>query len=972
MIERKQNGIAFSDLVSITEIQEIMNTFHRMNQLPMALLDNNNEVLAQIGWQPICTQFHRVNALSRKRCIESDSFIFDHLKEKRPIEYICKNGLVDMAYPIFVDNVHVATIFLGQFFFEDEKPQRSFFEMQAQAFNFDKDEYLLAYQNVPVYSRKYIAKVMDWYITFANLLSQQAETNLKLYNEIEERKAYEQRLRESETNFRHLAEKSPTGILIYQNNRWVYSNKAGCEITKYTREELYAMNFWEFVHPDYMEWIKELGQRRQKGDNTIPSRFEFAIVTKHNETRWVDLSGSLTEFGGQYAGIISVIDVTERKKAEDLLIKSESKFRTIFELSMDIICVADLETVSFIEVNPSISRILGYPLNEIIGNNFFGFIHPEDVENTKKLISDHLCKGNEIFRLINRYRCKSGEYKWLSWNFHPVPEKKLIYGVAHDITQSVKAQEEILFSKQMLENVLNNIPGRVFWKDIDSRYLGCNNNFALDTKVSSAQEVIGKTDYDLFENKTEAEAYRADDKYVLQKKSCKLNIEEPQTRNGEENWLLTNKVPLFDNNQQVIGVLGTYDDITHRKKTEESLRKLSDKLILQNHIAKAIITKNNKDFYLKVLKLILKKYNCTKGSFKRFNQNGDIEKTVIKDNVRETKVYNKEEVWSDTCGECRKTLRPVIRNNDFVWNKHSEMLSGITVPIISEKKLIGQITIVSDTRNFSNDELLDLVDIGEYLAPLIQAAQKEEEYEMRLVAEKDKAEQNDKLKSAFLMNLSHEIRTPLNGIIGFAKLLTEKDNDESKKMFTNSIIASSKRLLNTVNDIVDISFIQTGQYQLKLSEFDIKKCLQNIFEANNKKFSDQLSDINFTLYIEPMFESKYMVKSDIYALSNIVNKLLDNAFKYTENGKIELSLSLSPNQLLNISVSDSGCGINEKDINEIYDKFFKGSNKSVNDTEGLGLGLPIAKGLLNLMHSDLHFKPNPGGGSVFRFEMDWQ
>jgi PAS domain S-box-containing protein len=970
MMDVKQNGIVFSDLVSIPEIQEMMNTFHRMNRLPMALLDNSSKVLAHVGWQRICTHFHRVHPKTLQRCHQSDSFILKHIDQKRAIEYTCKNGLVDLAYPIFVNNCHVATIFLGQFFIEGEKPEVDFFEKQALENGFNPTDYISAYNEVPVYSRQHISTVMEWYITFAQLLSQQAETNLRLSGEIEERKAYEERLRESESNFRHLAEKSPTGILIYQNNKWIFTNKAGSDITKYSPEELYAMDFWEIVHPDYVEWIKELGIRRQKGDNTLPSRFEFAIVTKYNEVRWVDLSGSLTEYGGRPAGIISVIDITERRKAEELLMKSESKFRSIFELSMDIICVADMETVSFIEVNPSISRILGYPLNEVIGRNFFDFIHPDDIESTQKIISDQLRKGDDIFRFVNRYRCKSGEYKWLSWNSHPVPEKNLIYGVAHDITETIKAQDELLFSKQMLENVLNNIPGRVFWKDIDSRYLGCNNNFALDTKVSSAQEVIGKTDYDLFENKTEAEAYRADDKYVLQKKSCKLNIEEPQTRNGEENWLLTNKVPLFDSNQQVIGVLGTYDDITQRIKTQESLRNLSNKLILQNRIAKAIITKNNKDFYLTVLKLILKKYHCNRGSFNRFDNYGRLVKTILNEKTHKTVITDDSTTLQDTCEECIKTQKPILKNNDYNCNQFSEKMSGMAAPVIFDKKLVGQVVIVSQTRTFSFDELNELIDICDYLGPLIYAAQKEELYEKQLVAEKERAEQNDKLKSAFLMNLSHELRTPLNGIMGFAKLLTEESTTtESEGSYAKIIIDNSLRLLDTVNDIIDISFIQTGQYKIKLSEFDLIKLLHEIFDINAQKFAQSLSKISFNISIDPIFGSTCTVKSDINALKIVLNKLLDNAFKYSQSGDIVLSLTLNSNLQPSVSVTDSGCGVNEKEVSDLFKEFCKGLNNSCSDTEGLGLGLPIAKGLLNKLHSELHYKPNPKGGSVFYFEI---
>jgi PAS domain S-box-containing protein len=140
-------------------------------------------------------------------------------------------------------------------------------------------------------------------------------TYQSIYRDITERKRVEGALRESEEKFRVLADSTPTAVMLYQGERWVYANHAAVAICGYSEVELQAMPFWGFVHPDYQSLIKENGQKRLSGD-AAPSRFEFKIIAKDGTEKWVDLSGASTTLQGRPSGIISVLDITERKRAE--------------------------------------------------------------------------------------------------------------------------------------------------------------------------------------------------------------------------------------------------------------------------------------------------------------------------------------------------------------------------------------------------------------------------------------------------------------------------------------------------------------------------------------------------------------------------------------------------------------------------------------------------------------------------------
>ena len=173
MKEEKENKWVFSDLVDTVEVQKLMDLFYELNKSAAAIVDVDNTILVATGWQDICTKFHRVCPETRENCFESEHYISEHLTEGKYIEYKCKNGLWDFAYPIIIEGRHLATILLGQLFYEGEEIDRDFFIKQAEKYGFDKKRYLQALDRVPQLSRETVRKIMDWNVKLANILSKQ-------------------------------------------------------------------------------------------------------------------------------------------------------------------------------------------------------------------------------------------------------------------------------------------------------------------------------------------------------------------------------------------------------------------------------------------------------------------------------------------------------------------------------------------------------------------------------------------------------------------------------------------------------------------------------------------------------------------------------------------------------------------------------------------------------------------------------
>ena len=155
-----------------------------------------------------------------------------------------------------------------------------------------------------------------------------------------------------------------------------------------------------------------------------------------------------------------------------------------------------------------------------------------------------------------------------------------------------RVEDELQASKEMLQLVMDNIPQSIFWKDRNSVFLGCNRNFASEAGVNIPEEIIGKTDYDLAWKKEEADFYRECDHRIMENDQPEYHIVEPQLQaGGRQAWLDTNKIPLHDPNGNVIGILGTYENITERVKTQESLR-LYQKIVATTSDLMAIIDSN--------------------------------------------------------------------------------------------------------------------------------------------------------------------------------------------------------------------------------------------------------------------------------------------------------------------------------------------------------------------------------------------
>ena len=288
--------------------------------------------------------------------------------------------------------------------------------------------------------------------------------------------------------------------------------------------------------------------------------------------------------------------------------------------------------------------------------------------------------------------------------------------------------------------------------------------------------------------------------------------------------------------------------------------------------------------------------------------------------------------------------------------------SIVTIPVMSQKNCLGFVGFEStkDQKRWFDSEISLLKIFTGMLANL----QEKISIEQSLIEARIKADASIKLKTAFMNNISHEIRTPLNGIIGFGEIIANEHlSVEDKNRFLTVVQESSERLIQTIDDYLDISMIVTGNLEPHLINFN----MAHLIEEACEEFIEigRLKEISI-IYIIPEELKNLSVYSDYDLIRKIFNHLIGNAIKFTDQGSILISMTREKN-LINLFVKDTGIGIGEEAQKFVFDSFMQEDFSSTRVYEGSGLGLSIVKGIISLLGGEIHMSSVKGEGTTFTF-----
>jgi PAS domain S-box-containing protein len=383
-----------------------------------------------------------------------------------------------------------------------------------------------------------------------------------------ERKEVEAALREKEEWFRAVFENASDGMFFLTPDGEIVSvNKSFAAMHGYSIAEILKMNLKDLDTSESNRLFPERMQRILAGENLT---FEVDHHHKNGQLFPLEVTANLVTVSGKKYILAAHRDITGRKQAAQRVTDALNFNQTMLRAS-PVGIVVFKATGPCISANEVIEQIIGGPRETVLKQNFRQL---ESWKNSGLLAAAEAALATQTERKLETQMLTTfGRKVWCSCRLAPFQyegEPHLLLLIS-DITERKRTEMALQESRQMLRSVLDTIPVRAFWKDTEGRYLGCNQPFAGDAGFDSPEALIGKNDHDMGW-KDQADLYRADDQQVIASGIPKLQYEEPQTTPaGTRLWLRTSKIPLRDLEGRIIGILGTYEDITERKRAEEEV-----------------------------------------------------------------------------------------------------------------------------------------------------------------------------------------------------------------------------------------------------------------------------------------------------------------------------------------------------------------------------------------------------------------
>lgn len=351
----------------------------------------------------------------------------------------------------------------------------------------------------------------------------------------------------------------------------------GCrDLTGYRGEELTGdkkIAYQQLIHPDDRQRVWETIQDAVAQNVTFT--VEYRLRSKSGALKWVWEKGRSVSESADGKRMLEgfVTDITERKQAEEA-------YSRLFRVAANLICVADIRTATFLQVNPAFEQVLGYTESELLSRSFLDFIHPEDVEPTQAILAEKLQQGENVVSFENRYRCKDGSYRWLEWNSHPSPEEGLTFAIAQDITERRQMEEALRKSEARYRLTTraarigvwewNLITGALYMDPVLKKILGYADH-EIGDHLKDWMDLIHPEDAGKVSAALQAAAQGEAPELVVEYRMIQ--------KDGGKRWFLSRGSVLQDEAGNADRMFGTVSDVNDRKQAEKEHQKLQAQLI---------------------------------------------------------------------------------------------------------------------------------------------------------------------------------------------------------------------------------------------------------------------------------------------------------------------------------------------------------------------------------------------------------
>ncbi|MEI6891332.1 MAG: PAS domain S-box protein [Pontiella sp.] len=753
------------------------------------------------------------------------------------------------------------------------------------------------------------------------------------------RRAAEAAVLRAQQQLQHIVDS--TNDVIFQlddQGNYTYTNAAIEAITGYSESEILGTNVLQLIKPEYHEMIRKRFRKRPAGGR-VPETICFEITRKDGESRWMELvSRGFRNEAGQLESVHGVArDVTKRFEMETELGQSRQFLRTILDMIPVGVFWKDLD-LNYLGANRTFLDALGFKdAADIMGKDYKFVVQDEGIAKECRAVElEVLRSGGSSLNGEHILRTKTGETRTLLISRVPLVnvdgDIMGVLGAFVDVSERKAAEEKLAESKTFLRSIIDTIPSRVFWKDTDLNYQGCNVAFAKDAGVDGPQDVVGKSDHDLNWSADEASFYRKDDAEVMATGLERLNIEELQPRSGGNAcWVSTSKVPMRDHEGKVIGVLGAYQDISDRKGLEEEYIRLSAAI---NQSAEAIVIADLNG----IIQYVNPAFETVTG-FEREEAVG-ANLSILKSN-RYAKLFY-DGLW--------KTVRSGESWSGRIINRHKNG-TYYTAEVAFAPVKDGEGNIM----NYA----VGLRDVS---------PQVELEEQMR---QAQKMEAVGRLAGG----VAHDFNNILQSILGFSSILL---GDMKKGTSQYDDVAEIRTAARRAGDLTRQLLTLSRKHCVEYAVLDLNDVVRR-----NEKMMRRLIGEHIRFVFDLAVDVR-PVRADLSQIEQIILNLFINARDampdggrllvktynvVAESNKREERGRLGPTQVC-LEVRDTGCGIRDDVREHLFEPFFTTKRMG----EGTGLGLSVVYGIVQQHGGHIEVESKVGEGAIFRIYLqggDW-
>ena len=794
-------------------------------------------------------------------------------------------------------------------------------------------------------------------------------------------------LEESEERFRTLVQAA--GDIIYradQNGYIVFINQVAERICGFTEQEMIGRHYLDFIPKAYRNEVARIfGRQFVKRIST--SYNEIPMLAKDGSEVWLGQNVQLLMENNLPVGFQAVArDITDRKRAEKALQESKERFRLISTQALDAIIMMDhAGAISF--WNPAAETMFGYTRQEALGKDLHQLLAPSRYHDDYRRGITQFQKTGEgpaMGKLLELTALRKDGAEFpieLSVSPARLGDQWYSVGILRDITVRKNTEEALARQSALLSGLLDSIPDSICFKDSRGIYLGSNAAFA-ERVGRSREEIIGATDEDLFTPEIAA----------LLRESDRATMDDGITGHAEE-WvsypdgrsvlLDTLKAPLKTPDGHVIGLLRISRDITALMQAQEKLREREKVEQLLVDLSTEFVNLSSQDIDAGIKRALATMgafYGAERGYVLQFDETGAA--LNLTHAWRSTGL----EVDVSTMQNLSPTLFPLglemlkhyehvfipsVSDLPAMWYREKTVFqswgweSVAVVPMIYENATLGYIALVTLQKRLLADE--ETISLLRVLGNLFANAIKRKQAEDDLVKAKLVAEAADRAKSDFLANMSHEIRTPMNGIMGMTSLILDTDLTTEQRQYAELVMKSGDSLLTIINDILDLSKIEAGKYELDSIDFDLRTALEDFSEL--LAFRARESGLEFGCLVDPEVPS--LLRGDPGRLRQILTNLVGNAIKFTHQGEITILVTLESEDeihaTIRFEIRDTGIGIPADKIDGLFQPFTQADASITRKYGGTGLGLAICKQLTEMMGGQIGVTSRENEGSTFWF-----